>query len=183
MSFYDCIAYDFGRPFVKRFTQCYRAACLSCLSVPSVKLVYCGQTVGCINVPLAMEVGLGAGHIVLGWDAAPSHKRGTAAPNFRPMYVLAKRLGGSRCHLLRRYASAQATLCYMGTQLPQRVAVPNVRPHGWMDQYVTWYESVGHVPGDIVLDADSAPQRKATQHPHFSSHVYCGQTVVHLSNC
>jgi len=34
----------FGRPFVKRFAQCYRS--VVCLSVLSVTLVYCGQTVG-----------------------------------------------------------------------------------------------------------------------------------------
>ena len=33
------------------------------------------------------------------------------APNFRPMSVVAKRLDGSRCHLVRRLTSAQATLC------------------------------------------------------------------------
>ena len=32
--------------------------------------------------------------------------------------VVAKRLDGSRCHLVRRWASAQATLCQMRTQLP-----------------------------------------------------------------
>ena len=45
-----------------------------------------------------LEVGLGPGHIVL-------------------MSVVAKQLDGSRCHLVRMYASAQATLCYMGTHL------------------------------------------------------------------
>jgi len=32
---------------------------------------YCGQTAGCIKMPLGMEVGLGPGHIVLGGDPAP----------------------------------------------------------------------------------------------------------------
>ena len=57
---------------------------------------------------------------------------------------MAKRSAGSGCHLVPRYASAQATLCYMGTQLP--------------------------------------PSKRAQQ-PHFTGHVYCGQTVIHLSNC
>jgi len=36
---------------------------------------------------LDTEVGLGPGHIVLDGDPAPlTQKRGTAAPNFRPMY-------------------------------------------------------------------------------------------------
>jgi len=35
---------------------------------------------------------------------------------------------------------------------------------------------VGLGPGDIVLDGDPAS-------PTESDRVYCGQTVVHLSNC
>jgi len=43
---------------------------------------------------------------------------------------------------------------------------------------------VGLGPGDIVLNGDPAPPQKGTQQlPHFSAHVYCGQTVVHLGNC
>jgi len=60
----------FRRPFVKRFALCYQtvvclSVCLSCLSVLSVTLVYCGQTVKRIKMKLGMRVGLGPGHIVL----------------------------------------------------------------------------------------------------------------------
>jgi len=43
---------------------------------------------------------------------------------------------------------------------------------------------VGLSPGNIVLDGDPALLPK-TGHisPHFSAHVYCGQTMAHLSNC
>ena len=68
----------FGRPFVKRFALCYRT--VVCLSVLSVTLVYCGQTVEWIKMKLGMAVGLGPGHIVLDGDPAPS-QRGTA-PQF-----------------------------------------------------------------------------------------------------
>jgi len=54
-----------------------------------------------IKMPLGMEVGLGHGHTVLDGDPAPSPKRGIA-PNFWPISVVAKRLGGSRCHLVGR---------------------------------------------------------------------------------
>ena len=37
---------------------------LSCLSVLSVTLVYCGLMVGWIKVKLGMRVGLGPGHVV-----------------------------------------------------------------------------------------------------------------------
>jgi len=38
-------------------------------------------------------------------------------------------------------------------------------------------------PGDIVLDGDPAPPRKGAQQAPFSAHVYCGETVAHLSYC
>jgi len=71
----------FGATFVKRFTLCYwSVVCLSVLSVLSVTLVYCGQTVGRIKMKLGMQVDLGPDHIVLGGDSAPLPQRGIAPP-------------------------------------------------------------------------------------------------------
>ena len=42
---------------------------------------------------------------------------------------------------------------------------------------------VGIGPGDIVLDGDLAPPPEKGVQPHFSAHVFYGQTVAHLSNC
>ena len=55
-------------------------------------------------MPLSIEVGLGPGHIVLDGDLAPLPKKGaeTPSPKFWPMSVVAKRLDGSRCHLVWR---------------------------------------------------------------------------------
>jgi len=59
----------------------------------------------------------------------------------------------------------------------------------YCDQTVGWIRiplgtEVGLGPGDVVLDGDSALQRnRAQQPPHFSAHVYCDQTIAHLSNC
>jgi len=84
---------------------------LSVLSVClSVTLVYCGQTVGWIKMKLGVKVGLGPGRIVLDGDPALAPQMGTA-PNFRPISVVAKWLDKSRCHLVGRKASVQATLC------------------------------------------------------------------------
>ena len=84
-------------------------------------------------------------------------------------------------------------------------------PNGWMDQDVRWGPSPpkGHNPqfsahiccgqtagwikmplarevdlgpGHIVLDEDPALP-KGAQHPLFSAHDYCSQTVAHLSCC
>jgi len=62
---------------------------------------YCGQTAKCIKMPLGMEVGLSPGDFVLDENPAPSQIRG-GTPNFRPMSIVAKRLDGSRCHLVHR---------------------------------------------------------------------------------
>jgi len=62
-------------------------------------------------MPLSTEVGLGPGDIVLDGDLAPAPKKGGAAPVFVGSCIEAKRLDGSRCHLVWRQASAQATLC------------------------------------------------------------------------
>ena len=68
-------SYDFGRPFVKRFVLCYQTVVCPVLSVLSVTLVYCDQTVGWIKMKLCTQVGLGAGHFVLHGDPAlPSTK-------------------------------------------------------------------------------------------------------------
>jgi len=64
--------------------------------------VYCGQTAGWIKMTLDMKVGLGPVHIVLDGDTAPSPKKGTEPPNFWPIFIVAKRLDASRCHLVLR---------------------------------------------------------------------------------
>jgi len=50
--------------------------------------VYCGQMAGWMSTPLGTEVDLGTGHIVL--DVVPAVRgRGTAAPHFSPMSIVA----------------------------------------------------------------------------------------------
>jgi len=85
-------------------------SCLVLSSCLSVTLVYCGQTVGWIQMKLGVQVGLGPGHIVL--DGGPTLlPKGAESPYFRPISVVTKWLLGLRWHLLWRQASAQATLC------------------------------------------------------------------------
>ena len=73
--------------------------------------IYCGHTAGWIKMQLGTEVGLGQGDIVEWGPSSPPPKKGGATPNFRLMSIVAKGLDGSRCNLVRRQASAHATLC------------------------------------------------------------------------
>ena len=63
--------------------------------------VCCCQTAGWMKMPLGTKVGLGPGCIVLHWDPILPPKRGTA-PSFRFMSIVAQRLDGRRCHLVRK---------------------------------------------------------------------------------
>ena len=63
--------------------------------------VYCDQAAGWIKMALGMEVGLDPGHVLLDGDPALLPKRGQT-PNFRPIFIVAKRLGGSKFYLVRR---------------------------------------------------------------------------------
>jgi len=76
-------------------SDCCLSVCLSVLSVLSVTLVYCGQTVGWIKIKLNVGVSLGPGHIAL--DRCPDPLKGAGTtPQFWPMSIIAKRLDGSR---------------------------------------------------------------------------------------
>jgi len=57
--------------------------------------VYCGQTAGCIKMPLSTEVGLSQGDCVRWGPSSPPQKRGT------PMSIVVKRLYVSGYHLVQ----------------------------------------------------------------------------------
>ena len=80
---------DFWATVCKTVRPMLSVRCLSVLSVSllSVTLVYCGQTVERIKMKLGMQVGLGPGHIVLGVDPAPPPLKGHSPPIFGP-YLL-----------------------------------------------------------------------------------------------
>jgi len=56
--------------------------------------ISCGQMAAWIKMSLGMEFGLGPGDFVLDGDPVPPPQKGSTAPNFRPMFIVAKRLDG-----------------------------------------------------------------------------------------
>jgi len=53
-------------------------------------------------MPLGMEVGLNPGDYVSDGDPALSPKKEAESPNFRPMFIVARQLDGSRWHFAWR---------------------------------------------------------------------------------
>jgi len=74
----------------------------------------------------------------------PSPEEGRA-PNFRPIFIVAKRLDASRCHLVWRRSQPRRLCVRWGPSPPsQKVAEPPIFgprllwPNGIMDQDATW---------------------------------------------
>jgi len=57
-----------------------------------ISVVACGQMARWINMPLGRKVGLDSSDIVLDADTAPLSPKGDRAPDFRHIYIVAKRL-------------------------------------------------------------------------------------------
>jgi len=151
--------------------------------------VCCGQTAGCIKMPLGTEVDLGPGNIVLDGDAAPPpppKKGGHSTPSCGPC-IVAKRLHGSRCHLLRgrprprpHCVTGRPSSPLRGAQQPPIfdpcLLWPNCwMPNGWMDQDATWYGGRPR-PWPHCVRWGPTVSPKGAQ-PQFSAHVCCTQTA------
>jgi len=106
--------------------------------------VCCGQTAGWTKMPLGIKV-----DIVLDWDTArplPSKKGEHSNPNFGACLV-AKRLHGSRCHLVRGLSLGPGHIVLHGDTAPPKnghsspphFPVHVLWPNGWTDQDATWY--------------------------------------------
>ena len=91
----------FGRPFVKRFALCYRSVvCLSVLSVCNVGALWSNGSMDQDETWHAGRPRPWPHCVRLGPPPLP--KKGAEPPNFRPMFIVAKRLDGSRWYLAWR---------------------------------------------------------------------------------
>jgi len=71
---------------------------------------------------------------------------------------------------------------------PSKRAHPQYSVHVCCGQMAGWIKTplateIGLSSGHILLDGDPASHGKGHSTPFFLGHVYCGQTVAHLSYC
>jgi len=95
-------------PQAKRFRP-LSVCTLPCPVCLSETLVYCGQTVGWIKIKLAMQVGLGSGHIVFRWRPNSPCANGDS-PQFSVHVCCCQMAGCIKMPLGIEVGSAQATL-------------------------------------------------------------------------
>jgi len=154
-------------------------------------------------MPLGTEVGVGLGNIVLDGHQAPVKR--AQPPNFLPMSTVTKRLNESRCDSPKKGGTALHFLDTEvslgpgdiildeelapspfppknGTQPPPIFGTCLLWPNGSMDQYATWYGGRPRPRRHCVRWGPSPPKGHSPS-PQLLAHVYCSQTVAHLSYC
>ena len=115
--------------------------------------LYCGQTAGCIKMPLGMEVGISPGDFVLDGDPAPTPKRAEPHPIFGPRLLWRN---GCMDQDATWYGGRPRPTrhCLMWTQLPQNKGTPTPPPPNFCPMSVVdgWMKTplgteVDHAPG------------------------------------
>ena len=143
---------------------------------------YCGQTAGCIKMPLSMEIGLSPSDFVLDGDPAPPLlQKGRSPPIFRPTSIVAKRSHGSRCHLVRRPRPTRHCVRW-GPSYPQikgHTHPTQFLAHVYFGQTAGWMKTplgteveVGSC--HIVLDVVPDVRERGTAATPLFAHIYCG---------
>jgi len=144
-------------------------------------------------MPLGMEVGLSPCDCVRwGPSPLPQKERSGAQPNFWSTSIVAKRLHGSRCHLVQNGGRPQLTqhCVRCGPSYPQKKRAHPPYPilvHVCCGQMAGWMKmpldtEVDLSPGHIVLYGVPAPAKGAQLPPSFRP-MSIVATVAHLSYC
>ena len=134
---------------------------------------------------LAMEIGLGPGHIALDRNPAPTPQRGTAPPQFSVHVCCGQTAGWIKMPLGTEVGLGPGLIVLDGDPAPpqQRGQSPhNFRPMSIMAKWLDGSRchlvgtKVGVGPGNTVLDGDPSTPKGAHWHSApFLAHACCGQ--------
>jgi len=145
---------------------------MSCLSVLSVTLMYCGQMVGWIKTKLGRQISLSPSHIVLDEDPASPPQRGTV-PQFSAHICCGQMAGWIKMPHGREVGLDPSNIVRWGpsSSAPKRGTSPNFRPMSivakrLMDQDATWYGGRPRLRPHYVRWGPSSPLKWA-QPPLF----------------
>jgi len=148
--------------------------------------VWCGQTAGCIKMPLVrpMQVdSIDPSDIVLDGDpACPPPKRSRAPPQYSAHAYCRQTAGWIKMKLGTQVGLSPGYIVLDGDPghpLPNGHR-PQFSTHICCRQMARWIKmplgrKIGLNPSEIVLDGDPAPLPKKKSEPPISAHVYCGQ--------
>ena len=156
---------NFGTTVCKMVHPILSDCCLS------VTLVYYGKTVGWIQMKLGMQVGLGPGNTMLDGDPTPPPKQGHRPPIFGPCLLRPNGWVDQDATWHGSRPRPRQHCVRWGTQLPPKRGTASTFRHVCCGQTPGWIKmalgtEVGLGRGNIVLDVDPAPPKKA-QPPIF----------------
>ena len=135
---------------------------------------YCGQTAGCINLPLGMDVGLSPGHFVLVGDPVTSPHKGGGVPQILGPCLLWPNGWMDEDATWHKGRPQPRRLCvrWGPSPLTQKGRSPiQFSAHVYCGQTAAWIKmplgtEVDLGLRDIVFDMDLATPRKRAHPPH-----------------
>jgi len=153
---------------------------------------YCGQTAGCIKMPLGMKVGFSPRDCVR-WGSSSLPRQGAEPPNFRPVYC-GQTAAWIKMPLGTEVGLGPGDIVRLGPIpcFPKRGHNPPIFGpcllwlNGSMDEDVTWYGTRPRPKPHCVRREPSSPAKGRQQPPLFSAHAYCGHgrpSQLLLSSC
>jgi len=116
----------FWRPFVKRFALCYQTIVLS------VTLVYCGQIVGWIKMPLDTKVG---DIVLVSEDPAPPQKGAQQPPHFSTHVYCGQTAGYIKMPLGMEVGLSPGDTVLHGNPAPPPVFSEHANFAAWIDVF------------------------------------------------
>ena len=176
----------FGQPFVKRFALCYWTIVLFC-PVCHVGVLWPN---GWMDEDETWPVGrpwLWPHCVRCG--PSPPPPEGHSPPVFSPYLLLQNRWMDQDATWWGDKPWLRRCCVKWGPSSPQKGGTAPIFgpcllwPNGWMDQDATWYQGRPWPRRHCVRWGPSPPSPPKGTHPQFSAHIYCGQTVAHLSYC
>ena len=162
--------------------------------------LYCGQTAGCINMPLGMEVGLSPGDFVLDGDPVPLPQKGQSLTQFSAYVYCGQTAVWIKMPLGTEVGLGLRDIVFdVDPDTPRKRAHPphpmfgpyllvdmghRPRPNDWTDEDAAWYGSRPRLRPHCTRRGPSSRERGTA--PPFLADVYCGHgrpSQLLLSSC
>ena len=148
---------------------------------------YCGQTTGCIKMPLGTDVGLNPGDFVTNGDPGPPPQKGGGSPQFSAHFYCGETAGWIKMALGMEVGLSPRDVVLDGDPAsPPPIFVQcRLWPNEWMDEDATCYGSRPR-PRPHCIRRGPSSAKGAQQPAVFSAHIYCGHgrpSQLLLSSC
>jgi len=150
---------------------------------------YCGQTAGCINMPLDNEVGLSLGDFVLDGDSAPYPKK-RRNPQFSAHVCCGQTAAWIMMPLGTEVGLSLRDIVLDGVLATPRKKGTPIPPNFWfmsivvkrVDEDATWYGSSRRPRPHCIRRGPSCPRKGTAAPPPFLPMSFVA-TVAHVSYC